>query len=612
MISSRVLQIIKKCHLSFAFFLLYGIWNYGPNKFDFHKLITIDNINYVLFSGILTLFLYRILKYESKSIDHSIVGIQRKRLKQALIFTIFIIPILVIQNRHLVISDLTGDELAYSGNAISQSKKMGEQFLRLLGINNADIQVNSIISVGTIFFLLLILFLLFIFFKLVRSGKFIFAIVFFLLVRNSFAYFFKYSSIYLSGFLAPLTIGGIFPVSDLSMRIFQATFVVILTLFLLIQLKVFQELNFYQKLGLLLVLISTPYFSKNIFVIEPVIFYIVIGSIILLASISEERINYNVLFLTAIASFAFRPTAIVLLFFVIIKYFFDKDLHKTRIDFRPLFLFFPFLIELGTQSAYGQVLGTRFNNAPELTKSTNSFSAFIGTYVTSSTWLDLFMLLSSLLIFIISKRMRVLFLYLGLLVVLYIPLIPKGARGNNKYFIEALAPIIISGSLFLTLSLYRYKTPIFKLLVLGFLVLFSLNSFFSRVDISRNVSEFGQVRSLVGVPANYGNLRSHLLKSENNQKCFEVAVTYGNFNYVLSGSTVKQTSELDSSLNYFQSSINTQDFQSIVNSKASCLIVGNIHHRRELISLLTDENWTVDWSYHYSPTNSLVEIWVRK
>jgi len=597
--------------LSVVFLLIYGFWTFGPSQFSLKSIFTIDSMNFLAFNIVLAICGFMLLKFEMGQRSGPKIS-KEYAFKVGHLYPLFSSFILIAYlKRDILQSEITGDELAYAGSASLHARTIGTRVIEAVHLNPGGQHVKNIISFGTFLLIVSIFLFLLLYLKIIQSKFFKFALPLFFIYKFINTYFFHFGSIYLSGFLFPLTITSIFPISDFSIRLVQGfTFTLLIYLVLLSQER-FRDLSHFKKFLILLIVSVIPTFANNIFIVEPTTYFVIFASYILIEMTNNATPNFERLLFVSVLCLLFRPTGIVLVIMVLTLWFLHSRKKYFLRNWKIIYLVLPFVLELGLQSVYGSFKGTRFSNPSELASSKNLYIAFFQSAATALDFIGLLILgFSFLVLGMKRKNIRTITSYVLIIFAFYIPLIPKGASGSNKYFIEVVTPIMIaafynvSSSAILVMNL-RHR---FLILVPTMLLVISLVSPpYVRVD--SQTSKTGQIKTLVGFPVNSGKMRALILKGLSKQYCLNPSVTYGNFSYVLQGATGDQVAALDFGYNSTVSKLKVTKKSFEIEPGVDCIILDTSPYRALIRKNLFSRNWDIKFSQLKSSLGSRVEVW---
>ena len=593
----------------FLFLLDYGLFGFGlswtAESFSgfFNKLrVTVFVVTII----VSLLVINRGLRESNKKIQISI---------SQLILVTIVTASAFVARKAMYSTSISGDELAYLSNSSYHIIKI-TSLINGLGLSNTENSLFGSLPLQQLAFLgLIVLFSgwLLIYRVLKIRAKFRIAalLLIFISLRLSNDYFFHFSFQYMSGYTIPFVPISAISSDDLVYRIIN-TFVFFLVV--TVGLGSLSRLNQAARLlGASLALLLFDFFGNFIPILETTMFFVCFGTVVLYRLIYLDHFSVESTLWIAVISVHFRPTNIiwVTLCVSILLINHRKQVRK-MIEYLPqIGLVAPFVVDSIFRSAViarGNVYSEDDN---QYFGAGNEYVLMARSILQSFSKLEILFFVVLFVVLIFRKNFRVpIFLYILLVLVIYIPMIPKSTVGQFKYNYELVIPLFFVMALLISrhfaLSNLRSVLLVVSILTISFIS--NVNNpnedFVFRMLNLKNVQSPG----FIAAPSVQKMSLQSQQEITGEEYCFNPSPLYGDAYYLLRNETNfqrEQRRKFESSLVYPPDS---GDFLRI-NQQINCLVIDSEPTKQKY------HKYTTGWHKIYTASdpnfNSVFEVWLK-
>lgn len=579
-----------------VYFLMYGLFSYGPSVLNYSSIPTIDFFQRAIYEAFLVVCLIAICT--SKTIKNHRIYISFRDLSVSVI----ILLVLAIIKRDLLVLSLTGDELAYSQTYVNLITTMLGNFPNIF----PNVQYKYFIYLSQILILGIVYFTQRIVFVYLKQYKLLLVLFLFITLRVISVLTINGQYPYLSGFALTSSSLSFFWLSNISVRLGSAYFLVFFGWKLFDKITGRKEISLANKALFMIAVLNIPFFSNSLFTIDTTVYFIFIGGFLLgKLMYSPDRNWFDILLLISLGS-TLRVT--LLIFFAIIIFIMISEKKKLKYkDYLPVLLVLPYVQNI----FYLKVIQV-FSDG----RSEPSFLLKYEAFVTSMSYLLRFpfiLLLIFVLTVLICKSPKILILYITLVSFCYISMIPT-AIGFPKYPLEVLGPIILVGFS----TLLRQIVNLSSRLISGFVLTTALVVLLSGQLLEKSINyevkmssalEYEKLpRTFISYPNQLSNSFAYIRKFNLTENCYDPGLTYGVYNQLLEGYTFQ---EFTNALNLYQNnsskSVSTLD----VVSRNNCLQLSTNLDILRYSQVLKQEKWVRVYKSLDPTFKTKVEIWRR-
>lgn len=524
----KTFRIYTRKLMLLLYFLIYGVFSYGPSLLNYSSVSTTDFIQRAVYEAFLVICLIAICT--SRTIKNHCIYVTYRDLSAPLI----ILLALAIIKKDLLVLSLTGDEVAYSQTFISLITTMLGNFPSIFPNSQYKYFVNlsQILILGIVYFTQRIVF------GYLKRYELLIVLSLFTTLRVISVVTINGQYQYLSGFALTNSSLSFFWLSNISVRLGSAFFFVFFAWKLFDKITGKNEISTANKALFMLAVLNIPFFSNSIFTIDTTGYFIFIGGFLLRKLMySTDKDWFDILLLISLGS-TLRVTLLIFFIITILIMISEGSIFKFK-EFLPVLLVIPYVQNL----FYLKILETFSDRKPELT-SLQKYEVFLIS-IKHLLKFPLIVMLVFVLTILICKSPKILALYVFTVSVFYIPMIPNTV-GFPKYPLEVLGPIILVGFS----MLLRQILNLIRRLISGFvftcalIVLLSGQLFGNTINYEVKMSSSSDYEILpitfISYPNKLSDSFAYIRKFRLTEKCYNPGITYGVFNQLLEGYTFQE------------------------------------------------------------------------
>ena len=570
----------------FLFCINYGLFGFGLSLNTANLSSISVGSRTVIFNLVLIVCLYFLVSHAQTS--DPIIRVKLSTIGISISATI----IAIISSFPIYKTFLTGDELAYTSNSWLHATKIIELFQTFIVEPKGDWLDNYSIIEYLRIPILVSVFLIAIYSRIYREtsrrNQIISIFVIFIMFRNLNDYFFHFSFQYLSGYTFPVLFASILHPTDFAIRISNALFFFLILSLGLQNSK--REIHKYIWIAPIILMLFLDSFSHFLPFIDTVTFYLAFGCVVLFRLANFDLYNFQATLWISCFAIFFRPAnAVWLILTLFVAYSRKYPRLKSIETLKPLLLVAPFAVDALLQKFTKFFLGQGSDSAKG---SENSYIVFFKSIYTANDKFTFLVLIVISLGLVLSRNLRaILIVYFVLILVVYIPFIPEGAVGLNKYPIESTLPIVFLGlcKSFQQLRLSSRSSRTIGYLVISINLMLGHFIFPSKVSADKEIDKTGQISTFIGYP-----LENRLTLAELNMiapgyGCMNPGTLYGDSYFFLRGESFSNF-ELRHGNQLKSSSIYENDFN-LLTKKYNCLVIDQFQNKAQLTSFLVNNDW---------------------
>lgn len=512
-------------------------------------------------------------------------------------------------------TSISGDELAYLSNSIFHSTKIGALFFEK-SAPFTETSLSGSLSLQQLSFLGLLVIITgwLLMFKLIRNNaKVRVAIAFFIFIslRLLNDYFFGFSFQHLSGYVIPTAPISAVSSDDLVYRL-SNTFL----FFLVVSVGLGRLSSFNQAVrlfGTYLFLLLFDFFGNFVPSLETTMYFVCFGTVVLYRLIQKNQYDFDSTLWIAAISVHFRPTNIIWVILCLgISFKTNKMQIREILKYLPqIGLVAPFIVDSILRAILVARGGIYAETNNHYFTSGNDYQIMATSLQESFSLLELLIFSALFTIFTFYSRFRFpVLLYVILVLVSYIPMIPKSAVGHFKYNYELILPVIFVMILLLTQREVesRAKSNFILALIIPISIYSNLNNpnedYVFKILPSHNIQSPGYINEPL---AHKMSMQSQRAITGVNY-CFNATPIYGDGYYLLRGETSfqrEQRREFEESL---LSSPDPVEFLE-KNQEINCVVVDSSLTKRKYNNYLT--SWHKIYMSSDADYDSIFEIWLK-
>lgn len=592
----KTFKICTRKMMLLVFFVIYGIFSYGPSVLNYTSISTIDFFQRAIYEALLVICL--IVISTSRKIKHHFIYVSFRDLTVSLV----ILLALAIVKRDLLALSLTGDELAYSQTFINLITTMLYNFPNIF----PDIQYKYFINLSQILMLGIVCFIQRIVFNYLKRYELVLVLFLFITLRVISVLTINAQYQYLSGFALTNSTFSFFWLSNISARLGPAFFLVFFAWKFFDKITAKNDTNTASKVLFIIAVLNIPFFSNSLFTIDTTGYFILIGGFLLRELMySNDKNWFNILLLISLGS-TLRVT--LLIFFVITIFIMISRKYTLKYkDFLPVLLVLPYVQNL----FYLKTLEVFSNRSPELS-SLEKYEAFIAS-INYLFKFPFIVLLAFVFAILICKPPKILILYIIAVGFFYIPMIPNTV-GFPKYPLEVLGPIILVGFSTLLNQILNLSKRLISgsVVITALVVLISGQLLGNTVNYEVKMSNFSEYEILPTTFISYPNQLSdsfnYIRKIHLTDKCYDPGTTYGVLNPLLEGYTFQ---EFANAFKLYQENVSKSSSALDVVSRNKCIQLTTNLDILRYSQLLEQAKWVRVYKKVDPTFQTKVEIWRR-
>ncbi len=583
----------------------YGLFGYGLSLSKSNLSSVTVGSRTVIYNCLLLVCTYFLIKETRKSL------IKIRIEWQVLLFTFLLTLIAVLGNLPLYQTYLNGDELAYVSNSWLHSAKIIEDFSITGSKTLSESRMLDLIKIPIVLACLAIGVTLFAAKKILWNYQPLIFTCGVVILQQSNANYFNFSFQYLSGYVFAPVISSVLFSNDFAIRIGNTTFFYFLVILGLRQKKsrITSMIWIFPVAAMLLI----PAFSNFLPVVDTVSYFVSFGFIILFRLLGGKSYAIQSTLWISCISIFFRPANIVWLILVLAYvYHRERRLVKEKVFYIPILLVLPFVADVAMQKMISIFHGFTTMESAETNHS--YFEAYYPYFRSVYRAYDksTFLLLGILVIFLVFHTATRFLISIYLLVILfvYIPLIPPGISGHNKYAFETTLPLVFVAFCRLFRIMLDQSSQTRKRLIIPVVVLsISYVGTVQRGELSADkiIDSRGQLENFYGYPLESRLDLTTLEKLTPDHVCINTGSIYGDSYFYLRGERLLQLSDRRIREHRLTSNSATRN----IFDENDCLVIDSMRDKSNFTEMLSKESWERVYYKLGSNFGTSSEVWVK-